>query len=151
MTPLEALLAATSGGARLSVNRTTGKLVVEWDAGAHPSDELMDALKQHRDWLIKHLAAPTSEWDPAHAEELMRATLERIGAWHAELAPWCVVDGPEWDRRETLINAAYHARNTHALESALRRYERFAHAAFSHAAESASASRARLTNSKGGR
>lgn len=136
MTPLEALLVATSSGARLSVNRTADKLVVEWDAGAQPSDELMHALKRHRDWLIAHLAAPpTSEWDAAHADELIRATLERIGAWHDDLAPWCVVDGPEWARRETLVNAAYHARNTPALESALERYARYAHDTFHRAAE----------------
>jgi hypothetical protein len=126
MTPLETLLAATNAGARLRVDRVRDKLIVEW-ADERPADEILAALKQHRDWLMVHLvASPTSEWDAVRADELMCATLARISVWHDELAPWCVVDDAGWHRRETLVNAAYHARNMTALESALERYERFA-------------------------
>jgi hypothetical protein len=56
VTPLEALLAAINEGARLSVNTTTYKLVVEWDEPIR--HETMAALKEHRDWIIAHLMQP---------------------------------------------------------------------------------------------
>src|SRR5262245_49919604 len=53
MTPREALLAATSAGAGLSVNSATRKLVVEWDSALE--DDILAALTEHRDWLVAHL------------------------------------------------------------------------------------------------
>lgn len=58
MTPLEALLAATAAGIRLTVIPETRKLRAEWD---QPVERvLLDALKEHRDWLIEHLLVPPS-------------------------------------------------------------------------------------------
>jgi hypothetical protein len=59
MTPLESLMAANGVGARRSVDRERNKLIVEWDE-ARPSEEIMAALKEHRDWLIAHLLQPPS-------------------------------------------------------------------------------------------
>jgi hypothetical protein len=60
----------------------------------------------------------------------LQATLERIGAWHDDSGSTCPVAGPEWERYEDSVNAAYAAQDLQALRSALEEYERFAFTTF---------------------
>jgi hypothetical protein len=125
MTPVETILLARHCGVRLSV--VGDKVRIESDDP--PPPELRAAVLENKAALLAMLSAAATQsepWDAAAADGWMQTTLVRIGDWYESFGNGCAVDTPEFDRHEALIDAAYIARDTQGLRSALEAYEAFA-------------------------